>query len=168
MAALTAEERDVLAAIQDNLPLVREPYAAVAANLGLSEERVMEIIASLLADRKIKRIGAIPNHYALGITANGMSVWDIPDEVASEVGRRLGERDEVTHCYTRPRHPGWPYNIFGMVHGTSREGVVATVEAIGGELRIAEYPHDVLFSTRLLKKRGTRVRAGNGRPDNAD
>ncbi|MDP9236986.1 MAG: Lrp/AsnC family transcriptional regulator [Chloroflexota bacterium] len=161
MAVLTAEERDVLAAIQDNLPLVREPYAAIASGLGLSEGRVMEIIASLVEQRKIKRIGAVPNHYALGITANGMSVWDIPDEIATEAGRRLGERDEVTHCYRRPRHPGWPYNIFGMVHGTSREDVMATVEAMGRELGIAQYPHDVLFSTRLLKKRGTRVRAAD-------
>jgi DNA-binding Lrp family transcriptional regulator len=159
MAALTPDERDVLAAIQDGLPLVREPYAAVAGRLGLDEARVIEIITSLLAERKIKRIGAIPNHYALGITANGMSVWDIPDAIATDVGRRLGERDEVTHCYKRPRHPGWPYNIFGMVHGTSREAVIASVEQIARELDIAQYPHDVLFSTRLLKKRGTRVRA---------
>ncbi len=156
---LTAEERDVLAAIQDNLPLVREPYAAVATQLGLGEDRVIEIVSLLLAQHKIKRIGAIPNHYALGITANGMSVWDIPDAIATELGRRLGERDEITHCYKRPRHPGWPYNIFGMVHGRSREAVVASVEQIARDLDIARYPHDVLFSTRLLKKRGTRVRA---------
>jgi DNA-binding Lrp family transcriptional regulator len=159
MAALTPDERDVLAAIQDGLPLVREPYAAVAGRLRLGEARVIEIVTSLLAERKIKRIGAIPNHYALGITANGMSVWDIPDAIATDAGRRLGERDEVTHCYKRPRHPGWPYNIFGMVHGTSREAVIASVEQIARDLDIARYPHDVLFSTRLLKKRGTRVRA---------
>jgi DNA-binding Lrp family transcriptional regulator len=161
MVGLRAEEREVLETIQDNLPLVREPYAAVAAALGQSEERVLQIISALLASRKIKRIGAIPNHYALGITANGMSVWDIPEEIATEVGRRLGARDEVTHCYKRPRHPGWPYNIFGMVHGTSREDVVTSVEAMARELGIAQYPHDVLFSTRLLKKRGTRIRPAN-------
>lgn len=155
---LTNEEREVLAAIQDNLPLVAEPYAAVAERLGMDEGRVMEIISELLATRKIKRIGAIPNHYALGITANGMSVWDIPDAIATELGKQLGARDEITHCYKRPRHPGWPYNIFGMVHGSSREGVVASVAQIARELDIARYPHDVLFSTRMLKKRGTRVR----------
>ena len=160
MAALTREERDVLAAIQDGLPVEREPYRAVAVALGISEERVLAVVSSLLADRKIKRIGMVPNHYALGITANGMSVWDVPDELASEIGRRLGERDEVTHCYKRPRHPGWRYNVFGMVHGRSREDVVATVERIADALDIARYPHDVLFSTRLLKKRGTRVRSG--------
>jgi len=160
MAALTQEERDVLAAIQDGLPIEREPYRAVADRLGMSEERVLAVVSSLLADRKIKRIGMVPNHYALGITANGMSVWDVPDDLVAAVGRRLGERDEVTHCYKRPRHPGWPYNLFGMVHGRSREEVVASVEQIARELGMVKYPHDVLFSTRLLKKRGTRVRAG--------
>ena len=155
---LSDTDRRILAAIQDGLPLVREPYAAIAAQLGIEEQRVLDAISSMLAARKIKRIGAVPNHYALGITANGMSVWDIPDDLAADAGRRLGEREEVTHCYRRPRHTGWPYNIFGMVHGRSRDDVTAAVKRIGEELGISEYPHDVLFSTRLLKKRGTRVR----------
>lgn len=158
MSALTDEERRVLAAIQDGLPLVREPYRLVAEQLGLPEQRVLDAIASMLEQRKIKRIGAVPNHYALGITANGMSVWDVPDDRVAEIGRCLGDREEITHCYRRPRHPGWPYNLFGMVHGRSRDDVLAAVERIARELNIARYPHDVLFSTRMLKKRGTRVR----------
>lgn len=159
MAAVTDDERRVLEAIQDALPLAREPYRAVGDAIGMSEARVIELISSMLAAGKIKRIGAVPNHYALGITANGMSVWDVPDDRAVEIGRRLGARDEVTHCYLRPRRAGWPYNIFGMVHARTREEVISTVEAIGRELSIIDYPHDVLFSTRLLKKRGTRVRS---------
>ena len=158
MSALTDEERRVLAAIQDGLPLVREPYRLVAEQLGLPEQRVLDAITSMLEQRKIKRIGAVPNHYALGITANGMSVWDVPDDRVAEIGRRLGDREEITHCYRRPRHPGWPYNLFGMVHGRSRDDVLAAVERIARELNIARYPRDVLFSTRMLKKRGTRVR----------
>jgi DNA-binding Lrp family transcriptional regulator len=166
MATLTDDERRVLAAIQDGLPVEREPYRAVAERIGMPEQRVLELVQRMLDEGKIKRIGAVPNHYALGITANGMSVWDVPDDVARDVGRALGARDEVTHCYLRPRQPGWPYNIFGMVHARTREEVVETVERIAGELGLAEYRRDVLFSTRLLKKRGTRVRAAEagGRP----
>ncbi len=159
MATLTSEERDVLAEIQDGLPLEPEPYRLVAEELGTSEERVMALITSMLAEGKIKRIGAVPDHYALGIRANGMSVWDVPDDLAGDVGGRLGEQPEVTHCYRRPRRPGWPYNIFGMVHARSRDEVLATVDRIARDLGLAQYPHDVLFSTRMLKKRGTRVRA---------
>lgn len=129
----------------------------------MSEEGVMTLVRSMLAEGKIKRLGAVPNHYALGIRANGMSAWDIPDDSVSEVGTRMGQTPEVTHCYRRPRHPpAWPYNLFAMVHGYTREEVLATVERIARELGIADLPHDVLFSTRLLKKRGTRVQA---RPD---
>jgi len=161
MASVTDDERRVLEAIQDGLPIVPEPYRAVADAIGMSEARVIELISSMLASSKIKRIGAVPNHYALGITANGMSVWDIPDELASEIGRRLGARDEITHCYRRPRRNGWPYNVFGMVHARDRDEVIAMVEHIAQDLGIARYPHDVLFSTRLLKKRGTRIRTAN-------
>jgi DNA-binding Lrp family transcriptional regulator len=161
MASLTDDERRVLEAIQDGLPIEPEPYRTVADAIGMSEERVIELVGAMLLSGKIKRIGAIPNHYALGITANGMSVWDIPDELATDIGRELGARDEITHCYRRPRRAGWPYNIFGMVHARDRDEVLATVERIANELAIAKYPHDVLFSTRLLKKRGTRIRTAN-------
>ena len=157
---LTEEERQVLLAIQNGLPLVPQPYQEVAERLGISEERVMTLVRSMLAEGKIKRLGAVPNHYALGIRANGMAAWDVPDDRVSEVGSRLGQTPEVTHCYRRPRHPpAWPYNLFAMVHGYTRDEVLATVERIARELGIADLPHDVLFSTRLLKKRGTRVQA---------
>ncbi len=159
MTAIEAEERAVLLAMQDGLPLVPEPYAEVAGRAGLTEERVLALVSSMLESGKIKRIGAVPDHYALGITANGMSVWDIPDERVRQVGRALGERPEVTHCYCRPRHlPVWPYNLFAMVHGRSRDEVRRAVERIAVEASLADCPRDVLFSTRILKKRGMRVR----------
>jgi DNA-binding Lrp family transcriptional regulator len=157
---LTEEERQVLLAIQDGLPLVPEPYREVGDRLGMSEERVMELVRSMLAEGKIKRLGAVPNHYALGIRANGMAVWDVPDDRVSEVGPRLGGMPEVTHCYRRPRRPpAWPYNLFAMVHGYTREEVLAGVERIARELGIDGLPHEVIFSTRVLKKQGTRVEA---------
>ncbi len=160
---ISEEERLLLLAIQDGLPLVPEPYRKVGERLGMTEERVMELVRSMLAEGKIKRMGAVPNHYALGIRANGMAVWDVPDDRVSEVGPRLGQMPEVTHCYRRPRHPpDWPYNLFAMVHGYTREEVLATVEHIAGELGLDQYPHDVIFSTRLLKKRGTRLGRGVG------
>ena len=163
---LTEEERQVLLAIQDGLPLVPEPYRKVADRLGMSEEQVMELVRSLLAEGKIKRLGAVPNHYALGIRANGMAVWDVPDDRVSEVGPRLGQMPEVTHCYRRPRRPpDWPYNLFAMVHGYTREEVLAAVERIARELGIDGLPYEVIFSTRVLKKQGTRVQARPGRQD---
>ena len=117
-------------------------------------------MAAMLEAGVIRRNGAVPNHYALGLSANGMSVWDVVDEAVDELGPRIGALDFVSHCYRRPRHlPIWPYNLFAMVHGRSRDEVTEKVEAIAGLLGAAARAHDVLYSTRLLKKTGLRIAA---------
>ena len=155
-------DRRIVLATQGGLPLVARPYAAVAETLGVAEGLVRERLAAMLADGRIRRIGAVPNHYAIGYTANGMSVWDIDAAVIDAVGERVGGLDFVTHCYRRPRHlPDWPYNLFAMVHAASREAALARVEEIAA-LITAEFPGacrgcDVLFSSGILKKTGLRI-----------
>jgi DNA-binding Lrp family transcriptional regulator len=157
---LDVVDRKIVAATQAGLPLVREPYRAIADKLGLDQAEVITRLRRLLDEGAIRRIGAIPNHYALGLTANGMSVWDVADEAVAEIGARIGALDEVTHCYERPRHlPLWPYNLFAMVHGHTREEVRAKVERIARLIGPAARSHDVLFSTRILKKTGLRIAA---------
>ena len=157
---LDAIDRKLVAATQAGLPLVAEPYRALADELGLDEAEIVRRLARLLDDGAIRRIGAIPNHYALGTTANGMSVWDIADEAVADVGARVGALDFVTHCYERPRHlPLWPYNLFAMVHGRTRDEVRAKVAEIAVLVGSAARSHDVLFSTRILKKTGLRIAA---------
>ena len=157
---LDSIDRRIVAATQAGLPLVREPYRAVAEKLGLDEAEVIARLARLLDEGAIRRIGAVPNHYALGLTANGMSVWDVADEVVADIGVKIGALHEVTHCYQRPRHlPLWPYNLFAMVHGHTREEVRGKVERIARLIGPAARAHDVLFSTRILKKTGLRIAA---------
>jgi DNA-binding Lrp family transcriptional regulator len=157
---LDAIDRRIVAATQAGLPLVREPYLAIAEKLGLDQAEIIARLQRLLDMGAIRRIGAIPNHYALGLTANGMSVWDVADEAVAEIGARIGALDEVTHCYERPRHlPLWPYNLFAMVHGQTRDEVRGKVERIAGLIGPAARAHDVLFSTRILKKTGLRIAA---------
>ncbi len=87
-----------------------------------------------------------------------MSVWDVPDEAIDELGVRVGALDFVTHCYHRPRRlPQWPYNLFAMVHGSSRDEVRDKVAAIARLLGPLCRAHDVLFSTEILKKTGLRI-----------
>jgi len=157
---LDAIDRRIVAATQAGLPLVREPYRAIAEKLGLEEADVIARLKRLLGEGAIRRIGAIPNHYALGFTANGMSVWDVADDAVTAIGAKIGALDEVTHCYERPRHlPLWPYNLFAMVHGHTRDEVRAKVERIARLIGPAARAHDVLFSTRILKKTGLRIAA---------
>ncbi len=153
-------DRRIVVATQAGLPIVAEPYRAVAEAVGVDEAEVIARLQRLLAGGAIRRIGVVPNHYALGFTANGMSVWDVADAAVAETGRRVGALDFVTHCYERPRHlPQWPYNLFAMVHGRTRDDVLAKVADIAALVGAAARAHDVLFSTRLLKKTGLRIAA---------
>ena len=156
--ALADLDARLVRATQGGLPLVPEPYAAVAEALGVSEAQVIARLEAMLADRRVRRIGVVPNHYALGYRANGMSVWDVDDAAIDMLGRQVGALEFVSHCYRRPRRlPDWPYNLFAMVHARSREEVEARLEVIRALLGPALRAHDVLYSTRILKKTGLRL-----------
>ncbi len=155
---LDAIDRALIVATQGGLPLVARPYEAVGAQIGISGDEAMRRLQSMLASGIIRRIGAVPNHYAIGWTANGMTVWDVADERIDELGVRVGALDFVTHCYRRPRAlPDWPYNLFAMVHGSSRDEVgdkaKQIAELLGSDCRAS----DILYSTRILKKAGLRI-----------
>ncbi len=153
-------DRRLVLATQGGLPIVPRPYAVVAAELGISEREVRQRLQAMLDAGQIRRIALVPNHYRLGYVANGMSVWDIPDEQVADVGRELGRMPAVSHCYHRPRHGrDWPYNLFAMVHGHDREEVIRRVEAMAAHLGERQRGHDILFSTRILKKTGMRFGA---------
>jgi len=151
-------DRRLVLATQAGLPLHAQPYHWLASELGVEPERVMRRILAMLDDGRIRRIGVLPNHYRLGYVANGMSVWDVPDEVIAHVGEQVGRLHSVSHCYQRPRHlPDWPYNLFAMVHGHDRKEVMDEVEIIADLLGDRARSHDILFSTRILKKTGLRI-----------
>ena len=155
---LDAFDRALIKATQSGLPLVSDPYGAVARDIGATREEVMARLTALLAQGAIRRIGLIPNHYKLGVPANGMSVWDVDDAVIAEVGARVGALPFVTHCYRRPRRlPDWRYNLFAMAHGRDRDEVRAKVDEIAALIGPAARAHDILFSTRILKKTGLRL-----------
>ena len=152
-------DRRLVLATQKGLPLVSRPYELLATQLGISSELVRARLASMLSRGAIRRIGAVPNHYAIGYTANGMSVWDVDDARIDVLGEKVGALSFVTHCYRRPRHlPDWRYNLFAMVHGSDRATVLEQVEKIRDMLGDSCSGHDVLFSTRILKKTGLRIR----------
>lgn len=151
-------DRAIVKATQAGLPLVARPYHAVAERVGTTAEDVMARMARMLESGVIRRIGAVPNHYALGYRANGMTVWDVADEAADRLGEAIGCLDFVSHCYLRPRHPpDWPYNLFAMVHGRDRAEVEDKAGQIARLVGDACRSWDILYSTRILKKTGLRI-----------
>ncbi|MCB1851393.1 MAG: AsnC family transcriptional regulator [Gammaproteobacteria bacterium] len=154
---LSEQDYRLIAEIQDGLPLSSRPYAAIGERVGLSEQQVIERIASLQMSGVIKRMGIIVRHHELGYTANAMVVWDVPDDQVDAVGKKLGEQPCVTLCYQRPRRlPAWPYNLFCMIHGQERKRVLEHISAIVKAHGLDHIPHQILFSGKRYKQRGAR------------
>lgn len=152
-------DKQLIAAIQDGLPIAARPYAVIGQRLGWTENEIIERIKALVEDRTIKRFGVVVRHRPLGYCANAMVVWDIPDDQIDIVGERFAASPEVTLCYRRPRRrPQWPYNLFCMVHGRDRELVLDTVRRLRETCGPAT-PYAILFSTRTFKQRGARYAA---------
>jgi DNA-binding Lrp family transcriptional regulator len=155
---MDAVDLRLVAACQAGLPLTPRPYHAIAEQLGLTPEEVMARMNAMLATGVIRRIGVVPNHYALGYTANGMTVWNVADDQVDTLGETVGRLPFVSHCYRRPRRlPLWPYNLFAMVHAKSREQAQAYADQIAAVLGDACRQSDILYSSRMLKKTGLRI-----------
>lgn len=160
---LDPKDRAIIEATQAGLPLVPQPFAVVAETLGITEAELLDRLDALKKQGVVRRIGAAPNHYRLGMTANGMSVWDVDDTVVDSLGEIIGALTFVTHCYRRPRVlPVWRYNLFAMVHGASREEVLVKRDRVADLLGDACRAGDILFSTRILKKTGMRLAGKRG------
>ncbi|MDQ2095136.1 siroheme decarboxylase subunit beta [Rhodalgimonas zhirmunskyi] len=151
-------DKRILSATQGGLPLVPAPFAEVAGWLGLQEDEVITRFERMMKDGIVRRIAIAPNHYALGMVANGMSVWDVDDAQAETLGEKVGALEFVSHSYLRPRAEGWPYNLFAMIHGSDRDAVEAHRGEIAAILGEACRARDILYSTRILKKTGMRFR----------
>ncbi|QLG49233.1 Lrp/AsnC family transcriptional regulator [Natrinema halophilum] len=161
-SALSPAERDLVLEVQDGLPLTETPYGDVADAIGQEPEWVLETITRFERDGKIRRIGVVPNHYALGYTENGMTVWNVPDELVPEVGPDVASLPFVTHCYRRPRHEDvWPYNFFAMTHGRNEAESKRRIEQVRRTMadhwNVTDDDWDTLFSTNILKKTGIRM-----------
>lgn len=154
---LDALDRAIISATQAGYPLETEPFTAIAEQTDCGTQTVIARLSRMLEAGAVRRIGAVPNHYRLGLRGNGMSVWDLDEEQVDALGARIGALDFVSHCYLRPRRlPLWPYNLFAMVHGRNREEVETAVSRIAQMVAGRCNGHRVLYSEAILKKTGLR------------
>jgi DNA-binding Lrp family transcriptional regulator len=153
-----ATDSRLIAALADGLPLDPRPFAALARTAGVDEDEAVARVRRMVGDGVIKRFGLVVRHHELGYCANAMVVWDAPDDRVRIAGRRLARNTEVTLCYRRARHTGWPYNLYLMIHGRDRAAVLATVGRIEAEAGLGGLPRRVLFSRRRFKQTGARYR----------
>lgn len=159
-------KRALIQALEKGLPLAAEPYALLAQQLDMTEAEVIHEIRALQEAGIIKRMGVVVRHRQLGYTANAMVVWNVPDTQVAEVGCFLGSLPFVTLSYRRPRRlPQWPYNLFTMIHGSSREQVLSSIQAMVQTYALHHFEYDILFSKTCYKQRGARYVAESSRDE---
>jgi DNA-binding Lrp family transcriptional regulator len=140
----------VIRALQGDMPVVEEPYAPAAAALGMPQERFLEHLARMQERGILRRVAAILYHRRAGFSANGMGVWEVPDEQIFEIGCRMAAVRGVSHCYQRPTYEDWPYSVFTMAHGRSKEECDAVLDAIAEQTGI--HGRATLYSSTEFKK----------------
>lgn len=147
---LTELEKKVIASIQGDIPVTENPYEELSEKLGITTDRFLEILQGLSDRGIIRRFGATLRHQKSGFTANAMVAWQVDEDRVASVGEKMASFKEVSHCYRRNPAPGWPYNLYTMVHATSEEECHDTARRISKETSVATY--SLLFSRRELKK----------------
>jgi DNA-binding Lrp family transcriptional regulator len=140
----------VIRALQGDMPVVAEPYAPAAAELGMTEQRLLDHLARMQERGLLRRVAAILYHRRAGFSANGMGVWQVPDEQIYDIGCRMAAFRGISHCYQRPTYEDWPYSVFTMAHGRSKEECDAVLDAIAEETGISG--RATLYSSTEFKK----------------
>ena len=143
-------DRAVIRALQGDMPVIPEPYAPAAAELGMTQKRLLEHLAGMRERKLLRRVAAILFHRRAGFSANGMGVWKVPDERIAELGPRMAAFRGISHCYQRPTYADWPYSVFTMAHGRSKEECDAILDSIAESTGIDE--RSTLYSSTEFKK----------------
>lgn len=154
---LSLQDKILIAAIEDGMPVVSRPYEAIGNMIDMSEDQVISRLESLIAAGVIRRFGVIVNHRKIGYRANAMVVWNVTDDRVTDAGKSLAELPYVSLSYQRPRRPpDWPYNLFCMIHGRERSAVENLVLDAASAAGLENTPRAILFSGRQFKQRGAR------------
>ncbi|HWF55108.1 MAG TPA: AsnC family transcriptional regulator [Solirubrobacteraceae bacterium] len=140
----------VIKALQGDMPVIPEPYAPAAAELGIPVERLLTHLQGMQERRLLRRVAAILFHRRAGFSANGMGVWKVPDDQIMEIGPRMAAFRGISHCYQRPTYADWPYSVFTMAHGRSKEECDAILDSIAEKTGISE--RSTLYSSTEFKK----------------
>ena len=147
---LSAEDIATVRATQGPMPVVSEPYAPAADRLGIPVDEVLARLASLKQRGGLRRVAAILYHRRAGFSANGMGVWAVPQAEVLETGKRMAAFRGISHCYERPTYPDWPYSVFTMAHGRSKQECDAVLDSIAAATGIGE--RATLYSSTEFKK----------------
>ena len=143
-------DQAVIRATQGDMPVISEPYAPAALELGIDQQRLLDHLQGMQERRLLRRVAAILFHRRAGFSANGMGVWKVPDDRILELGTRMASFRGISHCYQRPTYADWPYSVFTMAHGRSKEECDAILDSIAADTQITD--RSTLYSSTEFKK----------------
>ncbi len=143
-------DKKIVRAIQEDFPLVREPYKQLAQEIGISEGLLLERLKAFRADGRIRKMGAVLQHRTAGFAANVLCAWEVPVQRMDEIAAAMSKHPAVSHCYDRNVKPDWPYNLYTMIHGHSRAECEAIVQQLGDACGVSR--HAMLYSIKEWKK----------------
>ncbi len=147
---LSGTDIKIIRELEGDMPLAADPYGLIAGRIGCSRAEVLQRLKSMKRQGFLRRIGAVLHHRQTGYTANGMLVCRVEEERIDQAGTALAAMERVSHCYRRRTHPGWPYNLYGMIHGKTRPAVGKTARQFVEAFDISDYK--ILYSTEEIKK----------------
>ena len=148
-------DRQIIEITQDGISITSEPFKEIANHLDISEQEIIQRIKRLQHQGVIRRFGASIGHRVIGITANAMCTWNVPDERVEDIGAIMAGFTEVTHCYERPKNKEWPFNLYTMIHAYTRSECEKIAREISRATGITDYR--LLFSEMEFKKTGVRI-----------
>jgi siroheme decarboxylase len=143
-------DRRILAVLQEGLPMSQTPYRDMAQRIGIETSELLAILRDWKKQGKLRRIGAIVNHFKIGLSSGAMVVWQAESGRIAEVGQAFAKYKEVSHAYDRQTSENWPYNLYTMVHGKSKEDVQRVVKHMSLACGLSNYR--ILVTERELKK----------------
>ncbi|WP_074514024.1 Lrp/AsnC family transcriptional regulator [Selenomonas sp. WCT3] len=152
--AMTELDKKVIRALQGDFPLVSDPYQVLADQVGISKEDFLACVKKMEESNVIRKMGAVLRHREVGFRANVLVAWAVPAEQLDEIAKKMAASPSVSHCYDRNTAPDWPYNLYTMVHGHSREECERIVEELGKACKV--YEHTMLYSKKEWKKTSMR------------
>ena len=150
MKDLSELDKRIVRALQGDFPLVEEPYKVLAEQVGISEEEFLERVKALSEEKCIRKMGAVLRHREVGFSSNVLCAWEVPEGQLEQVALKMSVNPAVSHCYDRTTAPGWPYNLYTMIHGHSRKECEQIADMLGKANGITN--RMMLYSKKEWKK----------------
>ena len=152
MENLSQLDKEIIKALQEDFPLCEEPYKLLSQRVGISEEEFLRRVRELVAEKKIRKMGAVLRHREVGFNANALCAWQVPPDKLDDIAQVMSNHAAVSHCYDRTPAPNWNYNLYTMIHAKTRDECEQIIRELATLTSVTNYK--ILYTKKEWKKTG--------------